>query len=183
MRSWRGDCAPQKSDRSSRRFFLTGALVVAASAVGACAAKPSFVYEPLPAASPPVKMQRLLLWLPPGDYLLDGTKVAAEFVKALAPYGVAVESGRSTRLELDRTADQKAITATFRPTYRLEIDIVDASSATSGNISVTAFVLRGVLYRGDSRVPLARFYLQARSRQAPAFVDQVVANLKAGGYL
>ena len=183
MRNWGGSGALEGPDRSSRRFFPTGAMVAGASALGACAAKPSFIYEPLPAASPPVKMQRLLLWLPPGDHILDGTKVAAEFVKALAPYGVAVESGRSTKLELDRTADQKSITATFRPTYRLEMDIVDASSATSGNISVTAFVLRGVLYRGDSRVPLARFYLQARSRQAPAFVDQVVEKLKAGGYL
>jgi hypothetical protein len=104
-------------------------------------------------------------------------------VKALAPYGVAVETGRSTKLELDRTADQKAITETFRPTYRLEMDIVDASSATSGNISVTAFVLRGVLYRGGSRAPLARFYLQGRDRQAPRLAEEVVANLKAGRYL
>jgi hypothetical protein len=183
MQRWRGGGALEGSDRSSRRFFLTGAVVAGASALGACTPKPSFIYESLPVASPPARMQRLLLWLPPSDYPLDGTKVAAEFVKALAPYGVAVETGRSTKLELDRTADQKAITETFRPTYRLEMDIVDASSATSGNISVTAFVLRGVLYRGGSRAPLARFYLQGRDRQAPRLAEEVVANLKAGRYL
>lgn len=169
----------------SRRLFLLASGGAASSLfLAACASPdPAFVHEPLPAPSPPVKMQRLLLWLPENDGRLDGANVAARFVSALAPYGVVVETGRSTRLELDRSADQKEIIEKFRPTYRLEIDVPAGRTVTQGSVTATSFLVRGVLYRGASRTPLARFHFHARSKQVPRFVEQVVEKLKESGYL
>lgn len=169
---------------SRRLFLLVSGGVAGSSALAGCASPdPNFVHEPLPTPSPPVKMQRLLLWLPYSDEWLDGEYLAARFVRALTPYGVTIESGRSTKLEVDRSAEQKEIIDTFKPTYRLEIDIRDARTSTQGSVVNTSFLVRGVLYRGASRAPLARFHYHARSKQIPRFVDQVVEKLKAGGYL
>ena len=169
----------------SRRLFLllSGCVAGGAALVGCASPDPNFVHEPLPAPSPPVKMQRLLLWLPHSDEWLDGGNLAATFVRALTPYGVVVESGRSAKLEVDRSADQKEIVDTFKPTYRLEVDIRDARTSTQGSMSVTSFLVRAVLYRGAGRTPLERFHYGARSKQIPRFVDQVVEKLKASGYL
>jgi hypothetical protein len=169
----------------SRRLFLlfSGGVAAGSAVVGCASPDPNFVYELLPAQSPPVKMQRLLLWLPHSDEWLDGTNLAASFVSALTPYGVVVESGRSAKLEVDRSAEQKQIVDTFKPTYRLEVDISDARTSAQGSMSVTSFLVRAVLYRGAGRTPLARFHYHARSKQIPRFVGQVVEKLKAGGYL
>ncbi len=129
-------------------------------------------------------MQRLLLWLTPNDERLDGAGVAARFESALAPYGVVVETGRSTKLEVDRSGDQKSIIDKFNPTYRFEIDLGEGRTASQGSTVIgTSFLVRGMLYRGNSRTPLERFYYQARAKSIPRFVDQVVEKLKAGGYL
>lgn len=129
-------------------------------------------------------MQRLLVWLPPNDERLDGAGVAARFQSALAPYGVGVETGRSTKLEVDRSGDQKSIIDKFNPTYRLEIELGEWRTVSQGSTVIgTSFVVRGVLYRGTSRTPLERFRYQARSKSIPRFVDQVVESLKTGGYL
>ncbi len=175
---------PERSFLSRRLFLLASGGAASSSVLAACASPDSsFVYEPLPALSPPVKMQRLLLWLPPNNQWLDGVNVTARFVSALAPYGVIVETGRSTRLEVDRSADQREIIGRFRPTYRLEIDIPEARARTQGSVTATSFLVQGVLYRGASQTPLARFHFHAQSKQAPRFADQVVDKLKAGGYL
>lgn len=169
----------------SRRLFLlfSGGVAAGSAVVGCASPDPNFVYEPLPAPSPPVKMQRLLLWVSYSDEWLDGGNLAARFASALTPYGVAVESGRQAKLEVDRSAEQKQIIDTFKPTYRLEVDIRDARTSTQGSMSVTSFLVRAVLYLGTGRTPLARFYYHARSKQIPRFVEQVIEKLKAGGYL
>lgn len=168
-----------------RRQFLVVAGGAAGSSVltGCASPDPDFIHEPLPAPSPPVKMQRLLLWLPHSDEWLAGTNVVARFVSALAPYGVTVETGRSTKLEVDRSAEQNEIIEKFRPTYRLEIDIRDARTSTQGSATSTSFLVRGVLYRGAGRAPLERFHYRARSKDIPRFVNQVVEKMKVGGYL
>ncbi len=129
-------------------------------------------------------MQRLLLWLTPNDERLDGAGIAARFESALAPYGIVVEIGRSTKLEIDRNGDQKDIVEKFNPTYRFEIDVGAGRTASQGSTVIsTSFLVRGVLYSGASRMPLERYHYQARSKSIPRFVDQVVESLKAGGYL
>jgi hypothetical protein len=183
----------RRSFLSRRLFLLASGGLASAILLNACVSDPAFVHEPLASPSPPpAKMQRLLLWLPASDARLDGANVAARFTSALAPYGVTMETGRSTRLEVDRSADQKAVIEKFRPTYRLEIDIPEGRSETStlenrsgstSGVSATSFVVRGVLYRGDSRTPLARYHFHAQSRYATRFVEQVVEKLKDGGYL
>jgi hypothetical protein len=128
-------------------------------------------------------MQRLLLWLPPNDDYVDGNSISAGFVASLSPYRVVVEAGRANRLELARGDDQKAAIEQFNPTYRLEIDIIDGGSVTRGSASAMSFILRGVLYRGAGRTPLARFDFHARSKRVPELAAQVVEKWKAGGYL
>ena len=129
-------------------------------------------------------MQRLLLWLPPNDERLDGAGIAARFESELAPYGVVVETGRSTKLEVDRSGDQKGIIEKFNPTYRFEIDVGEGRTASQGStVIATSFLVRGMLYPGASRTPLERFHYHARSKSIPRFVDQVVESLKTGGYL
>ena len=137
----------------SRRLFL---LASSGTVLSACVTSdPALIYQSPAAAAPPVKMQRLLLWLPPNDDYVDGNSISAGFVAALSPYRVVVEAGRANRLELARGDDQKAAIEQFNPTYRLEIDIIDGVSATRGSVSATSIILRGVLYRGGSRTPLA----------------------------
>ncbi len=128
-------------------------------------------------------MQRLLLWLPPDDNVLDGQSVSTAFTTALGPYKVVVEAGRASRLELARSDDQKAAIENFNPTYRLEIDVVEGQSGSRGSVSVMSVVLRGTLYRGTGRVPLAKFHYRLRSKNPQDFVSQVVEKLKTSGYL
>jgi len=105
----------------SRRLFL---LASGSAVLAACVTSdPTFIYESPPVSAPPAKMQRLLLWLPPNDDKIDGTNLSAAFSAALAPYGVVVETGRATALELARGSDQKGYIDRFNPTHRLEIDI------------------------------------------------------------
>lgn len=174
----------QQSSLPRRLFLLASGGAASSLFLAACASPDqAFIHEPLPAPSPPVKMQRLLLWLPPNDQRLDGANLAARFVSLLAPYGIVMETGRSTRLELDRSADQRATIERFRPTYRLEIDIPEGRTVTQGSVTATSYLVQAVLYRGASGTPLARFHFHARSKQVPRFADQVVEKLKESGYL
>ena len=169
---------------SRRLFLMASGGAVSSTVLAACTAPdPSFTHTAPPVSSRPARMERLLLWLPADDDRLDGAGLAAKFVKSLEPYGVRVETGRSTRLEIDRSADQKEAIEKFRPTYRLEIDIPMGASATRGSTVATSFFVRGLLYSGAGRAPLAQFQYHARSKQAPRFVDEVVEKLKVGGYL
>lgn len=168
----------------SRRLFLVASGGAASAGVlTACETAPTFVYEPLASGPPPVKMQRLLLWLPPTDDYVDGAKLTSEFVRELAPFGVAVESGRENGLSISRSDDQKKIVRRFNPTYRLEIDLSGGHRATQGSMISMSTHLIATLYRGTSTTPLARFHHHLQSKQAPRFVEKVVQNLKAGGYL
>ena len=178
-----------------RQPFMSRRLLLLASSgvlLAACSpSDPAFIYRASPSTTPPEKMQRLLLWLPPNDDYLDGKGVSTAFVAALAPYRVAVETGRSSRLELARSEDQKALIEQFKPTYRLEIDVVEGTSeahsitstTSSTKTTATSIILRGVLYRGADRTPLARFHYRAKSKSAPVFVALVVEKLRADGYL
>ena len=170
----------QQPSVSRRLVLLASSGIVLAACV---TSDPTFVYEPSPATVPPAKMQRLLLWLPPDDDVLNGKSVSAAFTAALAPYRVIVEAGRSNRLELARSDDQKAAIENFNPTYRLEIDIVEGRSATRGSQSAMSFILRGTLYRGAGKAPLAKFHYHLKSKTPQDFVNQVVEKLKASGYL
>ena len=167
---------------SRRRLLLGAGIAVSGSVLAACA-EPSFVLEPVAAAPPPVKMQRLLLWLPPDDKTVDWALFARQLASALAPYGVSVEAGRSIRLSLSRSDDQKASIASFNPTYRLEIDIADATSVGSGTVTAASIIVMGALYRGASRTPVAKFHHHARSRTVPELVPQLVEMFRKGGYL
>ena len=167
---------------SRRRLLMGVGLASVGGALAACA-EPSFVLEPVAAAPPPVKMQRLLLWLPPDDKTVDWPIFARQLASALAPYGVTTETGRSTRLSLSRSDDQKASIASFNPTYRLEIDITDATSVGSGTVTAASIIVMGALYRGAGRTPLAKFHHHARSRTVPELVPQLVEMFRKGGYL
>ncbi len=128
-------------------------------------------------------LSRLLLWLPPDDKTVDWALFASQLGSALAPYGVTTETGRSSRLSLSRNDDQKASIAGFNPTYRLEIDIADATSVGSGTVTAASIIVMGVLYRGDGRAPLAKFHHHARSRNVPQLVLEIVQMFRKGGYL
>jgi hypothetical protein len=166
-----------------RRLFLQSAGLVSSSAVLAACAEPAFVLEPVAPAPPPVKMQRLLLWLPPDDKTVDWALFASQLGSALSPFGVTTETGRSIRLSLSRSDDQKASIARFNPNYRLEIDIADATSVGSGTVTAASIIVMGALFRGDSRTPLARFHHHARSRTVPQLAPEIVEMFRKGGYL
>ena len=170
---------------STRRSLLAAGGIVGAATLTACAERaPTFILEPTPAAAAPlVKMQRLLLWLPSGDKSLEWSFLASQLAKALAPYGVAVETGRAHRLEISRSDDQKAMIESFKPTYRLEIDLVVATSTTIGTTTNVRANMVGTLYEGASRTPLARFHHRARSNVAPELVPEIVEMFRKGGYL
>ena len=61
--------------------------------------------------------------------------------------------------------------------------IAEGASATRGSQSAMSVILKGVLYRGAGRTPLARFDFHARSKKVPELATQVVEKWKAGGYL
>jgi hypothetical protein len=145
--------------------------------------RPAFTYDVLPAAPPPTKIERLLLWLPPANRVLDDQRVAASFATALAPYGVALETGNTKVMELERGDDQKSVIQRVNPTHRLEIDIAEMTMSSTGRFSGASVVLAGVLYRRDSKVPLVRFTYDLRSREAPDLAAKVVERLRATGYL
>lgn len=170
---------------SRRRFLLGMAGVISAAVLTACTERaPTFVVEPTPAAAPPpVKMQRLLLWLPSDDKTVEWSFIATQLAASLAPYGVTVETGRYQRLEISRSDDQRALIENFKPTYRLEIDMGAATSSTIGSTTNVQINLVGTLYQGASRTPFARFHHRARSRTVPELVPQVVETFKKGGYL
>lgn len=176
-------------DRAStvltRRLLLAAGGIIGAAALTACAERtPTFILEATPAAAPPpVKMQRLLLWLPSGDESLEWSFLSSQLAKALAPYGVAVETGRAHRLEISRSDDQKKMIESFRPTYRLEIDLVVATSTTIGGTTNMRTTMVGTLYQGASRTPLARFHHRARSMVSPELVPEIVEMFRKGGYL
>jgi hypothetical protein len=152
--------------------------------LGSCGpSRPAFTFDVAPGAPPPTRIERLLFWLPPSNFILDDRSVAASFAAALAPYGVTLETGNTKVLELDRSDDQRAVIQRFNPTHRLEIDIVELTAASKGAFSGTSAVLRGILYRRDSKVPLARFDYVWRSKDAPGLAAQVVERLRATGYL
>jgi hypothetical protein len=170
---------------SSSPFLSRRTLLLAAggSVLAACESAPTYVYEPLTSGPAPAKMQRLLLWLPTNDDVIDGTKLKTDFVRALAPFGVAVETGRNNRLQISRSDDQKEIVQRFNPDYRLEIDLGGGHRAAQGSLSSLSTLVRGVLYRGTGATPLARFNYHAQSKDMPRFAQQVVESLKTGGYL
>jgi hypothetical protein len=168
---------------SRRLFLLASGGAAGASVLAACETASNFVYEPLASGPPPVKIQRLLLWLPTNDDVIDGRRITAEFVRDLAPYGVAVEAGRANRLQISRADDQREIVQRFQPNYRLEIGFSGGHRATYGSASSLSTLVQAQLYRGASATVLARFSYHAQSRDVPRFVQQVVENLKTGGYL
>lgn len=165
----------------SRRLLLAIPSVAVLTSCGP--SRPAFTYDVLPAAPPPTKIERLLLWLPPANYVLDDKRVAASFAAALAPYGVALETGNTKPMELERSDDQKSAIQRFNPTHRLEIDIAEMTASSMGRFSGATVVLGGVLYRRDSKVPLVRFTYDLRSREAPDLAAKVVERLRAAGYL
>ncbi len=174
-----------QSSASRRRFLLISGGGISAAVLTACTERaPTFVVEPTPAAAPaPVKMQRLLVWLPSDEKFVDWAFIATQLAASLAPYGVTMETGRYPRLEISRSDDQKALMENFKPTYRLEVDMGAATSSGVGSTTNTQINLVGALYQGASRTPVARFQHRARSRTAPELVPQVVEVLKKGGYL
>jgi hypothetical protein len=161
------------------RRLIIGSLVPFLASCGG--SRRNFTYET--SAAPPTKIERLLLWLPAGDYILDGKAQESAFADALAPYNVGVRSGRTRPLELERSKDQRPLIAVFNPTHRLEIDIVEASSISRGRFSATSAVVRGVLYERDSRTRLAMFYYALADKHAPELAGLVVERLRATGYL
>lgn len=164
----------RQSPLTRRRFLLVSGVVVSGSVLVACETPPTFVHEPLTSGPAPVKMQRLLLWLPPNDDFIDGKFITAEFVRLLAPFGIAVEAARASRVELYRGDEQKEIVRRFNPTYTLEIDIVRGVTSS--------LLVRASLYRGGGTKPLERFLHHAQSKDPRRFVRQMVESLKAGGY-
>jgi hypothetical protein len=131
-----------------RSFFAAGGLAALTAACGGAGTR--FVYESVPGA-PTGRIERLLLWLPANDVILDGKAAEKAFATALAPYGVAVQVGRTKPLELERSNDQRTLIASFNPTHRLELDIVDATSRSAGSVTMTSATLRGVLYPAAAR--------------------------------
>ncbi len=102
-----------------------------------------------------------------------------KFVKSLEPYGVRVETGRSTRLEIDRSADQKVSHRKVQADlHMLEIDVPMGASTTSGSTVSDLVLCGGCAWRavpGGRR--LAQFNI-TRDQRAPRFVDEVVERLK-----
>jgi len=168
----------RRSLLSRRGILLASGVVVGSSVLAACDKPPTFVHEPFGSGPAPVKMRRLLLWLPPNDDFIDGTYVTAEFVRLLAPLGIAVEAGRANRVELYRGTEQEEIIRRFKPTYTLEIDVARGAGGSSPSLLV-----RAALYRGGGSKPLEKFHHHARSRDPRRFVQQIVESLKAGDYL
>lgn len=163
---------------SRRRVLLTSGVVSGILVLSACDKPPTFAHEPLNSGSAPVRMQRLLLWLPPNDDFIDGKYITSEFVRLLAPFDIVVEAGRASRVELYRGTEQSEIVQRFNPTYTLEIDVARGSGGNSPSLLV-----RAALYRGGGSKPLEKFHHHAQSKDPRRFVQQIVESLKAGGYL
>lgn len=159
----------------------------AASVVASCTPPPPTLKAISPAsAAPTSKITRLLIWLPADDSAADVKVMALQFTSKLSALGVAVQIGRSNALELDRGDDQKPYIAGFKPTHRLEIDVL-VSLLSGGGLGVakrgpTAF-LKVALYDAMGKTPLRSFSYGPANKFGGEFAQTILAKLNEDGFL
>lgn len=137
--------------------------------------------------SAPERVGRLLLWLPPSSAAIDSGRLAASLRARLVAQGATVEVGISQPLELDRADAQRPIVERFRPTHRLDIRIISASS-TTGNLGSWMNIAAGAfLYPATGTKPIRGLFITTKSRlaatpeEANQLADQIVSKLAADG--
>lgn len=160
--------------RRSLLIAAIGAVVVS----GCDPEKRLQVIAPAP-APPPTKIQRVLIWMPGGEAIVNVRSLEKAFETALAPLGVSAGFGRSNPLELNRGDEQKRAMDALAATHRLEIDIVAASYGGYQS----SRVLRIVLYAGTARAPLMIFTYESGSSDVDVLAGLVVKKLRERGYL
>jgi hypothetical protein len=119
-----------------------------------------------PTAPPSRKIERVLVWLPPQEYIARA-KLGDAFVSAFAPYGVQVRVGRAIALEL-------------KATHRLEVEVAYYREGGSAPGTVT---FAAVLYAGTSRTPLMTLHYRPAALSDYSLADVVVQKLRERGYL
>jgi hypothetical protein len=161
-------------------------LAMLAAPLASCSSKAAkFSFEAASGAPPPTRIERLLLWVPAGFAAGADTKqVINAFSAKLGRFGVAVKVGQSSRLELDRSDAQRPFMETFKPTHILEVirlsgvlengRVVDMFSATS---------FRAQLFDAGSHRWLRTYTYGGSGDPGPLFVDEVLNQLRADGYL
>ncbi len=160
-----------------RRALLIAA--VGAVVVSGCSPEKRLQVIAPAAAPPPTKIQRVLIWMPGGEAVVDARSLEKAFETALTPLGVSTGFGRSNLLELNRGDDQKRAMDALAASHRLEIDIVAASYSRYQS----SRVLRVVLYAGTGRAPLMIFTYESGSSDVDILAALVVKKLQERGYL
>jgi hypothetical protein len=132
-----------------------------------------------PTAPPSRKIERVLVWLPPQEYIARA-KLGDAFVSAFAPYGVQVRLGRAIALELNRGDDQAPLMNELKATHRLEVEVAYYREGGSAPGTVT---FAAVLYAGTSRTPLMTLHYRPAALSDYSLADVVVQKLRERGYL
>lgn len=156
----------QPSPALARRSLMRAAaaapvLLLGPALLTACDSGPKVVAARIKDAPETDRVTRLLVWLPPNSHYLDSGNFASALSARLVAQGVQVETVISRPLELERSDSQAPFIARFRPTHRLEIDVKNVSSSSSGvgrfmNISVT-----GMLYTATGTKPIRAAHIMA----------------------
>lgn len=179
------NCARRSLLRAAPALLLSPVLLAAACTTGSDLKVE--VRNPPNVPVTPERVGRLLLWLPPSGAAIDSERLATGLRARLVAQGATVEVGISQPLELDRADAQRPFVERFRPTHRLDIRIISASS-TSGSLgrwmNVAAAAL---LYTATGTKPIRGVFITAKSRlaatpeEANQLADQIVSKLVADG--
>lgn len=164
------------------------ALLLAPALLTACDSGPRVVAARIKDAPETDRVTRLLIWLPPSSHYLDSGNFASALSARLVAQGVQVETVISRPLELERSDSQAPFIARFRPTHRLEIDVKNVSSSSSGTLGQSMVIsVVGMLYTATGTKPIRAAYIVARKfiarsvDGAKEVTDELLDKLQATG--
>ena len=171
--------APTLARRSLMRT-ATPVLLLAPALLTACRSGPNVIATRPTNAPETARVTRLLVWLPPPSKYLDPGNLASALRARLVAQDVAVETVISRPLELERSDSQAPFVARFRPTHRLEIDVEDVSSSSSGSLGqAPIFSVVAMLYpaTGATEIRGARIVANKFVARSPDEARQVAGEL------
>jgi hypothetical protein len=161
-----------------RRTFLV--TTVGALATAGCLSEGKLLQVTAPPnAPPPTRIERVLVWLPPQESLVNA-KLGDAFVSAFAPYDVPVRVGRATALELNRGEDQARLISELKATHRLEVEVASFRQVSG---TPAQWTLAVSLFNGTSRRPLMTLQYRPASSYDYSVAGVVVQKLRELGYL
>jgi hypothetical protein len=181
----------QRPDRARRALLRAApALLLPVLLAAACTTGSDLTVEVRNPPNMPVvpeRVERLLLWLPPSSAAIDSGRLATSLRARLVAQGATVEVGISQPLELERADAQRPIVERFRPTHRLDIRIISASSTTGNLGSWMNVAAAALLYTATGTKPIRGLFVTAKTRLAATpeaadqLADQIVSKLAADG--